>query len=272
MQEGSIPLYKLHGCISRIGSPDGSLAITHDEMARARDGRRRLFRRFADDLSEYAVFYVGYSRTDTFFQEIIGEIIDESGGVDGLRRSFAITPGAKEYEKLAWERNKKISLINTDAEEFLPWLKDSVSVHAKTEQARDLTLEGALPNAPELAREDIKAIRYHYAFPLEEMQLGLADAEDFYKGNEAQWADIAADHDSRRELAEEVILTIIEDVDAAQTRTVVVFGEAGSGKSTLLKRIAADLLNDWTLPVGLCQEPTLAGLRCLAPTDSGLRH
>lgn len=195
------------------------------------------------------MFYVGYSRTDTFLQEIIGEIIDESGGVDGLRRSFAITPGAKEYEKLAWERNKKISLINTDAEEFLPWLKDSVSVHAKTEQARDLTLEGALPNTPELAREDIKAIRYHYAFPLEEMQLGLADAEDFYKGNEAQWADIAADHDSRRELAEEVILTIIEDVDAAQTRTVVVFGEVGSGKSTLLKRIAADLLNDWTLPV-----------------------
>ena len=249
LPDGSIPLYKLHGCISRIDSPDSALAITHDEMAKARNGRRRLFRRFSDDLSEYAVFYVGYSRTDTFFQDIIGDIIDECGGVDGLRRSFAIAPGAKEYEKLAWERNRKISLINTDAEESLPWLMDSVSVHAKSEQAKDLSLEGALPEAPALGREDIKVIRDHYAFPLEEMQVGLADAEDFYKGNEAQWADIAADHDSRRELAEEVILTLVGDVEAAQLRSAVLFGEAGSGKSTLLKRIAADLLNDWTLPV-----------------------
>ena len=119
LADGSIPLYKLHGCISRIDSPDSPLAITHDEMAKARDRRRRLFRRFSDDLSEYTVFYVGYSRTDTFFQDIIGDIIDECGGVDGLRRSFAIAPGAKEYEKLAWERNRKISLINTDAEEYL---------------------------------------------------------------------------------------------------------------------------------------------------------
>ena len=249
LPDGSIPLYKLHGCISRIDSPESPLAITDDEMAKARDRRRRLFRRFSDDLSEYTVVYVGYSRTDTFFRDIIGEIIDECGGVDGLRRSFAITPGAKEYEKLAWERNRKISLINTDAEEYLPWLVDSVSVHAESEQAKDLSLEGALPGAPELARDDIRAIRDHYAFPLEELRVGLADAQGFYKGNEAQWADIAVYHDSRRELAEEVILTLVGDVDATQLRTAVLFGEAGSGKSTLLKRISADVLNDWTLPV-----------------------
>ena len=272
LADGSIPLYKLHGCISRIDSPDSPLAITHDEMAKARDSRRRLFRRFSDDLSEYTVLYVGYSRTDTFFQDIIGEILDECGGVDGLRRSFAIAPGAKEYEKLAWERNRKISLINTHAEEYLPWLVDSVSVHAESEQARDLSLEGALPEPPELARGDIKAIRDHYAFPLEEMQVGLADAEDFYKGNEAQWADIAAGHDSRRELAEEIILTLVGDVDATQLRTAVFFGEAGSGKSTLLKRIAADLLTDWTFARSLRPEPTLARLQRPTPTNSGLRH
>ena len=249
LPDGFIPLYKLHGCISRIDSPGSQLAITHDEMAKAREMRRRLFRRFSDDVSEYTVVYVGYSRTDTFFQDIIGEIIDECGGVDGLRRSFAITPGAKEYEKLAWDRNRKISLINTDAEEYLPWLMDSISVHTESEQAKDLSLEGALPEAPELARDDIRAIRDHYVFPLEEMQVGLADPEGFYKGNEAQWADIVADHDSRRELAEEVILTFVGDVEAAQLRTAVLFGEAGSGKSTLLKRICADLVNDWTLPV-----------------------
>ena len=249
LSEGSIPLYKLHGCISRIDSPESPLAITYDEMAKARDRRRKLFRRFSDDLSEYTVVYVGYSRTDTFFQDIIGEITDECGGVDGLRRSFAISPVAKEYEKLAWERNRKISLINADAEEYLPWLVDSVSVHTGSEQAKDLSLEGALPEAPELARDDIRAIRDHYAFPLEEVQVGLADAQEFYKGNEAQWADIVAGHDSRRELAEEVILTLVGDVDATQLRTVVLFGEAGSGKSTLLKRISVDLLNDWSLPV-----------------------
>ena len=249
LPDGFIPLYKLHGCISRIDSPASPLANTYDEMAKGRDMRRRLFRRFSDDLSEYTVVYVGYSRMDIFFQDIIAEILDECGGVDGLRRSFAITPGAKEYEKLAWERNRKISLINTDAEEYLPWLMDSISVHTESEQAKDLSLEGALPEAPELARDDIRAIRDLYVFPLEEMQVGLADAEGFYKGNEAQWADINADHDSRRELSEEFILTLVGDVDATQLRTAVLFGEAGSGKSTLLKRICADLVNDWTLPV-----------------------
>ena len=67
LPDGAIPLYKLHGCISRIDSPESPLALTHDEMAKARDMRRRLFRRFSDDLSEYTVIYVGYSRTDTFF-------------------------------------------------------------------------------------------------------------------------------------------------------------------------------------------------------------
>ena len=93
--DGFIPLYKLHGCISRVDSPESPLAITYEEMAKARDMRRRLFRRFSDDLSEYTVVYVGYSRMDTFFLDIMGEIVDECGGVDGLRRSFAIAPGAK---------------------------------------------------------------------------------------------------------------------------------------------------------------------------------
>ena len=270
LADGFIPLYKLHGCISRIDSPESSLAITYEEMAKARDMRRRLFRRFSDDLSEYTVVYVGYSRMDAFFRDIIGEIIDECGGVDGLRRSFALAPGAKEYEKLAWERNRKISLINTGAEEYLPWLLGSVSVHAESEVAKDLSLEGALTEPPELASDEIRAIRDHYVFPLEEMQVGLADAEGFYKGNEAQWADIAAGHDSRRELAEEVILTLVGDVEAAQLRTAVLFGEAGSGKSTLLKRISADLLEDWTLPVVLVRNQRSLDYAVLRPLIQGL--
>ena len=249
LPDGTIPLYKLHGCISRIDSPESPLAITYEETAKARDMRRRLFRRLADDLSEYAVLYVGYSRMDTFFQDVLGEIVDECGGVNGLRRSFALTPGAKEYEKLAWDRNRKISLINTYAEEFFPWLLESVSVHTESEEAKESSLEGALPEVPKLGHDDIRAIRDHYAFPLEAMRVGLANAQDFYKGNQPQWADIAADHDSRREVSEEVILALVGHADVTQLRTVVLFGEAGSGKSTLVKRICADLLNDWKLPV-----------------------
>ena len=270
LPDGTIPLYKLHGCISRIDSPESALAITYPEMAKARDSRRRLFRRFADDVSEYTVLYVGFSRMDAFFQDIIGDIVDECGGVDGLRRSFAIAPGAKEYEKLAWERNRKISLVNADAEEYLPWLVDSVTVHSESEQAKDLSLEGGLPEAPDLARDEIRAIRDHYVFPLEEMQVGLADAQGFYKGNEAQWADIAEGHDSRRELSEEVILTLIEDVDKTGLRTAVLFGEAGSGKSTLLKRIGADLSNDWKLPIVFVRNQRLLDYAVLRPLIQGL--
>ena len=152
----------------------------------------------------------------------------------------------------------------------MPWLLDSVSMHAESEQTKDLTLQGALPEPPELTPDEIRAIRDHYAFPLEELQVGLADAEGFYKGNEAQWADIAASHDSRRELGEEVILTLVGDVDTTRLRSAAFFGEAGSGKSTLLKRISADLLNDWALPVIAVRNQRSLDYAALRPLVRGL--
>ena len=71
-----IPLYKLHGCISRTDTAEGRLVLTGEDFARAIGLRKRLFQRLADDASEYTILYLGYGREDADFQQLIGQVAE----------------------------------------------------------------------------------------------------------------------------------------------------------------------------------------------------
>jgi len=61
---GYVPIYKLHGCISRCRTDEGRLTLTSDDYAHASRIRSRLFSRLADSLADSTVLYAGFGRDD----------------------------------------------------------------------------------------------------------------------------------------------------------------------------------------------------------------
>jgi hypothetical protein len=59
-----VPYLKLHGCITKLSSPDLPLILTPEDYAKYRENRKRLFRRLQDDLFDHTILFVGYSLTD----------------------------------------------------------------------------------------------------------------------------------------------------------------------------------------------------------------
>ncbi|MDP2675313.1 MAG: SIR2 family protein [Dehalococcoidia bacterium] len=242
-----IPLYKLHGCISRIDTSEGRLVLTGEDFARAQELRRRLFQRLADDASENTILYVGYGREDPDFQKLIGEVAEQMGGLDRLPRSYAVSPGYREFEKLHWEA-RKITLINQDGESNLIWLENecrSVGIGQPTAVRVPKIFE---PSA-QVSDATSEGIRRHFDVVVEELERGAPDFSAFYRGDRPTWGQIQGGCDANRDIEDEIVLELLAHAESRGPRLALIRAEAGAGKTTLLRRLAADMAAVWELPV-----------------------
>ncbi len=87
LKHDEVPLYKLHGCLSRFNSPDGRLVLTQDDMAQVRETRLRLFNRLMEDVSDYTIVYLGFRRHDSDFRQILLDVVElpQFGGHQATR-------------------------------------------------------------------------------------------------------------------------------------------------------------------------------------------
>ena len=86
---GSVPFYKLHGCISRCRTDEGMLTLTTGDYGHAWEIRNRLFNRLADSLADSTVFYVGFGRDDNDFREILQNLKKSFVHPEDQRRTSA---------------------------------------------------------------------------------------------------------------------------------------------------------------------------------------
>ena len=259
-----IPLYKVHGSIDRINSSDGQLSLTNEDLARARREQSKIFQRLADEIGEYTVLYLGYGREDHTFHELLGEVLNAAGGVDGLRRSFALSPGFKEYERARWERSK-ISLINTSAEDFLPWLAGEVRTLVQEASVKEEAIPSLLTQGTSLPSALVTSFRGSYEVVAEEMASGSAGPESFFKGDRLGWGQLGTEYDARRDITDDVLELVLDQQSESGVRTILLFGEAGAGKTTVLRRVGADLASVWQLPAISLRDSTLLAFRDVAP-------
>jgi tetratricopeptide (TPR) repeat protein len=246
LEPNEIPYYKLHGCISRIDHVDGSLVLTSEDMAKARQQRQKLFQRLADDMSEYTILYIGYARQDPNFDELLGEVIDQVGGPAHAPRSYAVSPHIEDFEKAYWEA-RKITLIPEDSETFLQSL--AVECQRVSTQGVELNvgLPGIVPDSANLSQSTIQRFRGKFEVIEEEVTKGASDFSSFFRGNRPSWGQIVANCDARREIAEEVILELLAHRQVSGPRLVLIRAEAGAGKTTLLRRVGVELTRTWGL-------------------------
>lgn len=110
-----VPIYKLHGCISRPFSEETPLIITEDDYHRNYTNKVALFHQLRVHIYRCPLVFIGYSFTDYSLSEIWFEISKELGPFKIW--SYAIWPDHTKYERLLW-RHRHIELIDCTFQEF----------------------------------------------------------------------------------------------------------------------------------------------------------
>ncbi len=248
LEADEVPLYKLHGCISRPNSDEGRLVLTQDDFATVEASRRRLFNRLVDHVADLPVLYVGFARADPDFARVLATVEQAVDGLASLSRSYALQPGFIEAESKRAEL-KKVSLLNVGAHEFFAALALQVTPSMRTESA---TADSPGPRSRLLTRrpgssDALRSMLADYEVVEDVLADGESDPETFFKGSVSSWGDIRESVDAQRDEQDALVEALIVDTDLDKGRVdfVLLHAEAGAGKSTLLRRVGAELVDTW---------------------------
>jgi len=236
-----VPLYKLHGCISRADTTEGRLVITPDDYAEYRKHRARLFYRLADNLADKPFLYIGYGRQDSNFRTILAEVHSEMFG--NIPEGYALSPNKTDEDDIVWKK-KGITLIDMDVDEFLKILdKETNERYSDNNHQFDFPV---LKQYEKLNLTEIQEVLSYFSLPISKYGAKI-NPNDFYKGSEADWMDIQNKVDAERDIYDEIMGNFLEDALSIdkQTTSYCILAEAGTGKSTILRRMAFDLCHDF---------------------------
>ena len=234
-----IPYYKLHGCISRINSPQPPLVLTPKDYAGTEIERKTLILRLNEDIFFSTFLFAGYSLRDPDFQRLFFQVQRELGE-QNFPRSFALMPDADLMTCKVWDQHK-ITVLRLTATQFFE----------KIGRLPPPPSSGGGPTAPTppIAPSGLgtrTALDLASAFDVVDKHLGTGSPnyESFFKGNVPDWDIIRNDADAQRDMYEDVmdqVLLVDEPARARKADLAIITAEAGAGKSTLLMRLAFDL-------------------------------
>jgi tetratricopeptide (TPR) repeat protein len=246
---GCVPVYKLHGCISRCRTDEGRLTLTTDDYAHATRIRRRLFNRLADSLADSTILYAGFGRDDQDFRTILQNLKEAFIHPEDQRRTYALFPGYQEIDSRRWER-EKVTLIDADCDRFFQHLSETIP-----ESERVVTTAGFIKGeSPDIlgrlhptANEIIGTLQQNFDFVDSRMSNHEANTDDFFKGATPTWGTIARKIPAERDIEDDIVQRVLVDdaLDHPKPYFCLITAEAGSGKSTLLRSIAAELFQTW---------------------------
>lgn len=119
-----ITLYKIHGDLSTLSSPD-SVVITKRDYDDYFKGKRfeNLWTQFKNDAGKRTLLFIGYSLEDPNILNIIKKVRQISGG--SAKEWFLVAPGLN-GSKVRQLRNLHVTCIDAKAEEILPLILESL--------------------------------------------------------------------------------------------------------------------------------------------------
>lgn len=119
-----ITLYKIHGDLSTLSSPD-SVVISTTDYKEYFKGKRfeHLWTQFKTDAGKSTLLFIGYSLEDPNILDIIKKVRNLSGG--SAKEWFLIAPGLND-SKAKQLKNLNVTYINAKAEEILPHILESL--------------------------------------------------------------------------------------------------------------------------------------------------
>lgn len=120
----AISLYKIHGDLSTLSSPDSVVITTSDYKAYFKGKRfENLWTQFKNDAGKKTVLFIGYSLEDPNILNIIKNTRNLCGG--SAKEWFLVAPGLNEY-RINQLKHQKVTYIDAKAEEILPIILDTL--------------------------------------------------------------------------------------------------------------------------------------------------
>src|SRR5579884_273025 len=249
LQPGEVPLYKLHGCLSRANSREGRLTLTPDDFAAVGEARQRFLHRLLEAVSDYTILYVGFGRADPDFRQILHDVERAASNPSDLRRSYALQPGFLESQRMTWEQ-RRVTLLDAAAGPFFQALDRALPAWARYAEPESTTPEpeqSILRRHPKLTPSILADIERNFEVIDERIAAQAPNVDEFFLGAQPNWGALVARADAKRDIEDRIVSSVIQDehLDVEGVQYVLIHAEAGSGKTTLLRRIAVDLALTW---------------------------
>lgn len=220
---GSLPLFKIHGCVSQdcCDGHRSRMILTERDYDEHSDFKEVLFKRLSLDLSTKDILIVGHSLSDRHIREEIKQAaaLQQTSGAGG--HIYVLLHEIDDHRAQLLE-HRGVTVCFGAFEALL---------HALTQE----TEPDDESSAAHLQQDDFLETRQI----LSSVTVGHAaalqpDADALFHGRPATYADIASDLTFPRDMEDR----LLELLKGSERLFVVITGVAGIGKSTLARRLA----------------------------------
>lgn len=239
----SVPIIKLHGCISHSADTLIPLVISNEQYLKHRHGRERLSITFQELAKDYPVVFCGYDIADTHIQAVLFGLEE---GTISRPQYLVINPTFDEFDERHWA-NHRVTVLPITYEAFLN------DIDQKTPETRRVLgrlytdSSGSLSKWLLAGKSPSRGLQELVSRQLEHVTVDLKteamSAERFYRGDSASWAPIKGSLDFRRSVVAALEASLTGEAQQAPS-IILIKGHAGAGKSVALRRAAWDLAGE----------------------------
>lgn len=242
--ESSVPLLKLHGCISRINDHNLPLILSSHDYHKFKLNRISLFSTLKELAYSHTIVFCGYSISDENVRDLIFDVSE----VTNERPKYVLVDPSLEQQDIMYWASNRFECLPLTFVEFMKKLSEHFTSPSSVLSAlmRDTTTTinkfiASHDRPSEKLNQYIERELYH-------IQAGLTseyiEPNKFYRGNSRGFGWLMNDYDVSREIVDSILEDTVFDIQNSETQKTLFFvvkGYAGSGKSVCLKRTAWEI-------------------------------
>lgn len=235
----SVPLLKLHGCVTRAADVQLPLILSSTDYSRFRNRRTRLFSYLKDWAYDHPIVFSGYSLVDENVRDIMFDIFDNA--VSHKRFVYA-NPDLIDADYGLWGQ-RKVDAIPATFDQLFGYLHESIPDtnlvlgSLKGSDRGSLAKHVAGKESPSV--ELLSYLENELVHVRADMPVRTITPLEFYRGGSDGFGWISTSFDVMRSSVEELLLDlVISDGLSQDPEMYALLGYAGSGKTIALKRFA----------------------------------
>ena len=236
-----VPIFKLHGCITRTHDENLPLILTIDQYNDHKKNRKRLFDYLYQLAYDATIVFIGHSLLDQNIRAVMMEVFEE---VKQGQIHYFIKPGLKEAETQFWAQ-RRITAIDNTFEDFINELEHGITKNeraltlVKPSSTHSITKRFSVKSSP--SEDLIRFLTESSEHIHQDITYQRFEPKDFYRGSDLGWYPVAEGLNANRQISTKINDEIIKKPESERKRTAELYlikGAAGSGKSIVLREIA----------------------------------
>lgn len=250
-EPGSVPLLKLHGCISRMNDHQLPLILSSHDYYKFKINRTSLFSTLKELAFSHTIVFCGYSISDENIRDLI---FDVSEVTNERPKYILVDPSLEKQDILYWSSNR-FECVNMT---FVDFMQTLVSKFSNSTIALSSLIKPSLSTIIKLISshdEPSDRLIQYIETELLHIHAGITSSNilpsDFYKGNSSGFGWLMNEYDIPRRIFDTIVEDTVFDTKLIHSQNAlfyVIKGYAGSGKSVILKRTAWETGVTYNLP------------------------